>query len=645
MSDFVDDYLDPVETKVDATAIPASVSTTRYIRAADVNKLSDYVSSLRTAVLGGKVHGLRAVTATPTGVSGISQLFMKSSSLRILEGTDTIGRALYLQTFNVKDYGAAGDGVTNDSTAIAACIAAAKAFAGGLVSLGARVLFPPGTYLVSSKVLLSECTGISLEGHGRGVSIIKPTSITTDAVVQLRNCNRCHVEDLSVLGETAHPPYALVEIRSETGHSGYLSTKNVVRNVDLGIAAGTIYAAGKGISVSGNVDSNNDFHLFENVFSYGATYADVAIDNSQSCGHVFFNCHLNGVDSGADYGVIAAATRDRAGDSALTPGGTFHWFKGSFGGHGVADFQPGLGPDICTVNGGSSEGSYRLVDTPFLPGVTCAMVIENVRFSSDTAQAADNIAIRYQYCGPLVVSNCRFDQSNGARYAKISLISASPFIAEIAGNQWNQPGSESLDMITMTAQLPSGSYPGAQFFVRHSNVFIDSNGVQHHKGNLLPEPIKAPTTVGTILDSGVPAHSKHRLDFGYALLTAGGSGTTENIAAFTIPAGYRLKSCIVKVTTPFAGTTTLTASVGTSGSPTAALLAGDMKAVAGTCYGLVDADKGASFTRAACEAGGYLPSMTTDTAIVLRFTSTGTNINTLTAGALRLFFTLEHVGD
>lgn len=70
--------------------------------------------------------------------------------------------------FNVKDYGALGDGVTDDRAAIVAAQAA-------LVALGEGILwFPKGTYMVSSPI-----TGVSnvrWKGAGRGISIIKATA-------------------------------------------------------------------------------------------------------------------------------------------------------------------------------------------------------------------------------------------------------------------------------------------------------------------------------------------------------------------------------------------------------------------------------------------------------------------------------------
>ena len=91
----------------------------------------------------------------------------------------------FFTQYNVKDYGAKGDGVTDDTAAIQAAISAAIAtgstgtgFAGS-----ARVFFPPGNYLVSGSGStaifdLSAANKIQFVGSGMEVTVIKRTAGT-----------------------------------------------------------------------------------------------------------------------------------------------------------------------------------------------------------------------------------------------------------------------------------------------------------------------------------------------------------------------------------------------------------------------------------------------------------------------------------
>ena len=92
--------------------------------------------------------------------------------------------------FNIKSYGAIGDGTTDDTSAIVSAISACSS-AGG-----SEVLFPQGTYKTSSIIVIPN--NVLLVGVGPG-SIIKPTNAVTITAVQL-NGNYCGMKSLLVDG-------------------------------------------------------------------------------------------------------------------------------------------------------------------------------------------------------------------------------------------------------------------------------------------------------------------------------------------------------------------------------------------------------------------------------------------------------------
>lgn len=86
------------------------------------------------------------------------------------------------QYVSVKDFGAVGDGVTNDSAAIQAAINAFIPASGTAPITGRTVFFPAGTYLINSSV--STYSAINLVGEG-AASILKAGPSCTGQIINL----------------------------------------------------------------------------------------------------------------------------------------------------------------------------------------------------------------------------------------------------------------------------------------------------------------------------------------------------------------------------------------------------------------------------------------------------------------------------
>lgn len=87
--------------------------------------------------------------------------------------------------FNVKAYGALGDGVADDTAAIQLTVTAAG------VAPGAEVFFPPGTYLVSSAIAVPNFARLV----GSGIASLLRASGNT-FILDLNPANRAHIENL-----------------------------------------------------------------------------------------------------------------------------------------------------------------------------------------------------------------------------------------------------------------------------------------------------------------------------------------------------------------------------------------------------------------------------------------------------------------
>lgn len=88
---------------------------------------------------------------------------------------------------SVKDFGAAGDGVATDTTAIQAAMNRVKALGGGVV------YFPPGTYLVDQAMSLTSAIGVTLLGV-RGATTITSNNGSANVFTFGTASTSCSVE-------------------------------------------------------------------------------------------------------------------------------------------------------------------------------------------------------------------------------------------------------------------------------------------------------------------------------------------------------------------------------------------------------------------------------------------------------------------
>lgn len=99
--------------------------------------------------------------------------------------------------FNVKDYGATGDGVADDGPAIQAAINAMPA-APAAISGHPTLFFPQGVYLSNTAALTGLTTGARVTGAGRGSSALITSAGTHDLWSINSNCVRLQFDQLSL---------------------------------------------------------------------------------------------------------------------------------------------------------------------------------------------------------------------------------------------------------------------------------------------------------------------------------------------------------------------------------------------------------------------------------------------------------------
>ena len=184
------------------------------------------------------------------------------------EWAQTLRRQAHWGVVNVKDWGAYGDGVHDDTAAIQAAIDAVQKAGGGTVYV------PPGTYHTSSSLIISE-NNVALVGAGLFVSLIQST-----------------VEDIDVLQITDAPVSG-----TYIGH--------------IGFACLPTPTAGSAIHING---VNGDVYstLIEDVWCDN-TYNGLYLENSNDCKLNWLRTNSIG-DTGVYIASSAAVTGIIAGE-------------------------------------------------------------------------------------------------------------------------------------------------------------------------------------------------------------------------------------------------------------------------------------------------------------------------------------------
>lgn len=114
-----------------------------------------------------------ALTAVGGSFGGTNGLFLATGAGAVQRSFQSAMSDVF---FNVKNYGAVGNGIADDTSAVQNAITAAAAVGGGTVFL------PPGTYLINAALTIaSSPASVSVVGSSRGVSIIKSSSSTANA--------------------------------------------------------------------------------------------------------------------------------------------------------------------------------------------------------------------------------------------------------------------------------------------------------------------------------------------------------------------------------------------------------------------------------------------------------------------------------
>jgi hypothetical protein len=233
-------------------------------------------------------------TATPTDAAAFVDL-----ETRLAAYTD-----LNTSRVNVKDYGAVGDGVTNDDTAIGNAITAAAASASKVL------FFPTGTYLKTSITNLAD--SVIVVGVGRGSSIQGPG-------FQLANKNL--VTNMRFVATTPGVGTAIATI-STTAQTNSTVQGCWFEQYQIGVSiAGTSNSSStSGMKIIDNYFDTCGYGIFQIYGSHNLFSRNTIVSSTSSAITFYggsYNAVMNNRISGGVTGIVFLYTRSTSGSKAL----------------------------------------------------------------------------------------------------------------------------------------------------------------------------------------------------------------------------------------------------------------------------------------------------------------------------------------
>jgi hypothetical protein len=179
-----------------STGVYGTLSTTDFVPADAANTTVrnagfSGVNADGSTVAGGDTTLDAVLTSLAASVGGVDGNYLESS------GATARGLKAKLSEIwiSVKDFGAKGDGIAIDTTAIQAAINRVAALGGGVVYL------PPGTYIVDAALTVGH-NGVSIQGAGLGVTLIKCTSTSANLLTYASGVGSFSLRDFATTPST-----------------------------------------------------------------------------------------------------------------------------------------------------------------------------------------------------------------------------------------------------------------------------------------------------------------------------------------------------------------------------------------------------------------------------------------------------------
>ena len=505
---------------------------------------------------------------------------------------------------DVTDFGAKGDGTTDDTAAVQAAILAM--FAGG--TSGRMLFFPRGTYNISATLDFSGKQFFRIVGDSCGSTKLQWVGTAGQDFIYAMGSNTWSIEHLALWGNAAARPASMIHSRMQ---AGYVFAAFNIKFIDLLIDSVAADGFDYGIRFSTDSSGNNSEVIYLGVEINKSRLAAFQLEGSQAKGHQFYSC---------------LATDGQVGVNCFDPGGgvgapAFNWYNGGLSLFRTAAVQMNYpAEEPVVIEGIDSEHCVRFFDNGNVAVIVSNPVsIRNSRLHCDTVLVTPQFSsyIRYQGVGELeVVGNTITGGFSGITQIRIS--SGAIAKATIQRNTF-----ASINAYTVSPVVQNVTYP-VDIDWGVGNLYTGASvGTYIQRLEQMDVLPNNPTKIGANRVAGQLAAGSYMLGFEYPAWTA--AALTETISALTVPKGTKIRSMYLYVPINFAraGAPTLTMEIGSTSGGDEYLTATDVDATNPDPI-FVAAD-GVHMTTD-YELGGYIPDYTGPSTIYVTLTSSAGNL-------------------
>lgn len=305
--------------------------------------------------------------------------------------------------FDVKDFGAVGDGVTDDTAAFQATFDAAitdGAPASVVRTTLGSVVFPPGNYILTAPITILSVRGLNVIGAGPEITTLMPKG-TFDTVFDIDGLAYSTIGGFTITSNETHDLDSAIKIEWTTARARRSTTQNEFHHIyirNLTVRSGITL----GVDSSGSQVDQETFYKCTIAGSWSTgegTYWQYGIEsgdgtNANGLAHNFIEC------------IVTYWAKGVAWD-----GTSGNWFGGAIG-HNGADFFLQGAISAVSIDGVRSEGSKKFIDGGGVSGAVRAMSISNVDWHANGLDSPYTF-MSWGSSGTLTLTNVTISNSSG----------------------------------------------------------------------------------------------------------------------------------------------------------------------------------------------------------------------------------------